>query len=338
MLSLITNNLIDFHQVEILTFDNLDGSLFYNFNKDIKISYLKVGKKNNKSNIIYLIQSIFKLRKHILLNKPNVVIGFMHSSFIPLALVKFFINFKLIGSEHASYDYYKKRNIEKFLYKLLISKIDILTTVSNLSKLSFPKNISKKMIIIENPINIKKKDIFNNKKYKTILSIGSLKKYKNHSMLIDVFLKLQKNFPEWNLKIIGDGEEYNNLLNKISNQKNIKIYKSQLDISTFYLESSFLVVASEYESFSLVTAEALFYKLPVVGFQNCIGLNELIEHNSNGILVEHKGRKSINLYNQLFDIIASKSYEVLSRDNTKIISKYEIYNVIKKWNNLFDRI
>ncbi|MDC3113178.1 glycosyltransferase, partial [Pelagibacteraceae bacterium] len=127
-------------------------------------------------------------------------------------------------------------------------------------------------------------------------------------------------------------------LNKISNQKNIKIYKSQLDISTFYLESSFLVVASEYESFSLVTAEALFYKLPVVGFQNCIGLNELIEHNSNGILVEHKGRKSINLYNQLFDIIASKSYEVLSRDNTKIISKYEIYNVIKKWNNLFDRI
>ena len=49
-------------------------------------------------------------------------------------------------------------------------------------------------------------------------------------MLIDVFLKLQQSFPEWNLKIIGDGEEYNILRGMEKNLKkgNIKLFKVEL--------------------------------------------------------------------------------------------------------------
>jgi glycosyltransferase involved in cell wall biosynthesis len=45
------------------------------------------------------------------------------------------------------------------------------------------------------------------------------------------------------------------------------------------------VIPSRYEAFGLVTAEAMSHGLPVVGFADCPGTNELIDHARTGLLV-----------------------------------------------------
>ena len=261
----------------------------------------------------------------------------MHSSFIPLGIIKFFTKYNLIASEHASYDFYKNRPIEKFLYKIVSSKFDHITTVSSQCKNLFPKKISKRMIVIQNPIENQDYALNQIKQNKTILSVGSLKDYKNHSLLINVFCKLQKNFPTWNLKIIGDGEEYENLSDQINGIKSISLIKSQKNLKEYYLHASIFVIPSEFESFSLVTAEALHYQLPVFGFNNCIGLQDLIIDGENGCLVDSNGDKSLNLYNKLNYYLSNDKYKNLSKNNKKLISVYEINNVVNKWNDLIEK-
>jgi glycosyltransferase involved in cell wall biosynthesis len=51
------------------------------------------------------------------------------------------------------------------------------------------------------------------------------------------------------------------------------------------MRAQILVVPSLSESFGLATAEALVSGLPVVGFADCPGTNELVKHGQNGILV-----------------------------------------------------
>ena len=53
-----------------------------------------------------------------------------------------------------------------------------------------------------------------------------------------------------------------------------------------YRSAKFLVMSSLYEGFGLVTAEALACGLPVIGFADCEGTNELVLDGRNGRLVD----------------------------------------------------
>ena len=150
-------------------------------------------------------------------------------------------------------------------------------------------------------------------------------------MLIDVFLKIQQKFSDWDLKIIGAGEEYTNLFNKIDNNPKIKLIKPTINLQHYYANSSIFVVSSDFESFSLVTAEALYYKLPVIGFDNCVGLRDMVINGVNGYLVDSKGDKNFNLYTQLYNLILNDNYKNFSTNNDNIISNYSINNIIKEW-------
>ena len=46
---------------------------------------------------------------------------------------------------------------------------------------------------------------------KTILSVGHLFSYKGFDYLLKVWQVLEKKYPNWNLKIVGSGEEEENL-------------------------------------------------------------------------------------------------------------------------------
>jgi glycosyltransferase involved in cell wall biosynthesis len=56
------------------------------------------------------------------------------------------------------------------------------------------------------------------------------------------------------------------------------------DLSQIYPGADLFVTSSRYESFGLVTAEAMLFGLPAVGFADCPGTNELIEHGKTGLL------------------------------------------------------
>ena len=170
------------------------------------------------------------------------------------------------------------------------------------------------MITVPNPIELKKfitkeKDKKTDKDTYKILSIGRLSYQKDHKTLIKAFNLLSNDFPKWKLEIVGDGllkKELVKLINKLNLSGKVFINEITSEIWSFYKESDLFVLPSKYESFGLVVAEAMTFKLPVIGFRNCLGINKLIVHNETGLLIESGFNRVESLSEGMRELMSSK--------------------------------
>ncbi len=141
-------------------------------------------------------------------------------------------------------------------------------------------------------------------KNKTITFASRLEDYKGGLRVAKAFQKIEKEFPEWKLVIMGDGKEKNaieefvknnSLQNKISltGEFNKKLMHEQ------FSKSSFFVFPSEHETFGLVVAEAMSSGLPVI-VGNETAPKEVVE--GCGILVSpHNVDEIANAMKQLIN-------------------------------------
>jgi glycosyltransferase involved in cell wall biosynthesis len=129
------------------------------------------------------------------------------------------------------------------------------------------------------------------------LFVGRLVKVKNLSFLIKGFYESLKENKKMFLHIVGEGQERNNL-ETLAENLNITdfikfhgvLYKENL--LKIYQNSDVFLVTSEYESFCMVTTEAMACGLPVIGTK--VGfLPNLINHGETGFLVELNNIKEL---------------------------------------------
>jgi len=130
-----------------------------------------------------------------------------------------------------------------------------------------------------------------NKKSNTILTVSRLTKFKNIDILINAFFLFSKIHTNYNLTIIGDGEEKQNLLNlvdrlKISDKVNILTGINDKSMASYYANAKVFVLCSKNEPFGMVAIEAMACGTPVIA-DNSGGPKEIILHDSTGILVDN---------------------------------------------------
>lgn len=278
---------------------NAKGALLDVASKENKIYDLKINK------IRYLPFKLSKLLKEI---EPDAVLA----SIWPVTVATVFgvflsrISCSLVLSEHnhLSTQYQHKGFIHKILMRasmfLCYGFASRVVAVSagvktDLQKLSCISH--KKFKVIFNPIlplkNSDKKKINEVKSYwnsaneKRIISVGSLKKQKNHSLLINAFAIVNKNLPS-KLMIIGEGEERKNLENqvKIMNLENQVIFAGfKKDINPFYQTADLFVLSSNYEGFGNVLLEALINGVNIVSTDCKSGPAEILSDGKYGKLV-----------------------------------------------------
>ena len=135
------------------------------------------------------------------------------------------------------------------------------------------------------------------KKIMDFLFVGRLIKLKNLSYLIKGFYEALKENKKIFLHIVGEGQERNGL-EKLAEKLNITdfikfhgvLYKENL--LKIYQSSDVFLITSEYESFSMVTTEAMACGLPVIGTK--VGfLPSLIKPGETGSLVELNNIKEL---------------------------------------------
>lgn len=107
-----------------------------------------------------------------------------------------------------------------------------------------------------------------------ILFLSRVQQKKGIEFLIDAWELLFKDFPEWNVKIVGNGEDdYRaELMQRISKKKldRIEILPPVFgsEKHNLYCESSLFVLPSHSENFGMVIAEAMSCGLPVITTTN----------------------------------------------------------------------
>ena len=197
------------------------------------------------------------------------------------------------------------------------------------------------MNIIPNPIKdfeIKNSSKKVNKR-KIILNIGRLEHQKDQLTLIKAFSKIESSFPDWDLIIIGDGSLKNEIRKEIdflNLNKRIFLKGFTKKIDSEYIQADVFVVSSLYESFGLVTAEAMSSGLPCIGFADCPGTNELIINERTGLLVKSLGDRSSSLAEGLKRLLADTRYRIkLGKESKKFINtKFSKDEIINSWEKL----
>ena len=310
----------------------------------LKLSSLKINLpisgylKSRVLSIRIFFSSIYPLLKLLKKEKPDYLIIHLLTS-IPFSLLIFF-NFKtkfilrISGLPRLNF-------LRKLLWKTISKKITLVTCPSY-ETMDYIKNTKifdeKKIVVLHDPIiNIstilkKKKDL--NKKEKNLkkryfLSIGRLTKQKNHTLLIDLFSHYKKMNKDYNLYIIGEGEEENFLKEKILRlklQDRVFLLGFKKNIYPYIKLSKAVISPSLWEDPGAVMVEAAFCDKIVLSSDCRNGPKEFLMNNKAGYLFENDNLDSlIKSFNELIADDSEQIYKkkILAKINSK---KYTIFN------------
>lgn len=284
------------HEIIIISFDAAGHDSFYPLSPKIRRVCLDIGDALSKATLVEFVQRVIAIRREVQEIKPDIVVGFMHSSFIPASFALIGTGIPVIASEHIVPDHYKHRKLEYFLVVLSSFFTNKMTVLSKPVLEKYPRILHSKMVVMENPVH-PANDVIDwsdkSEDTKRILNVGRLTEQKDQKTLIEAFALLADDYPDWSVKILGDGELYSELSELIGSlglEQRIELADPVSDIEREYQNSHIFALPSLYESFGLATAEAMSHGLPVIGFDTCPGTNELIIDNENGFLVDGKNR------------------------------------------------
>lgn len=123
---------------------------------------------------------------------------------------------------------------------------------------------------------------------KRVIAVGRYTFQKGFERLVDAWHLLASRFPDWNLVIIGDGEERPLLEQRIRSyglERQVTLTRSTQEIGKVYQEASILASSSRYEGLPMVLLEAQAFGLPIVAFQCKCGPKDIVSDGMNGYLV-----------------------------------------------------
>jgi len=175
---------------------------------------------------------------------------------------------------------------------------------------------------------------------KQVIAIGRYDYQKGFDRLIEAWRPVYDRFPDWKLKIIGDGElrnELETLIDKYNLNDVVELKKNTSDILSEYLDASFLVMSSRYEGLPMVLLEAMSVGLPMISFECKCGPRDIITNEENGFLVP-EGNVSA-LAERIIQLIEDMNLRKKMGQTAKINSERFSESVIMdKWIKLFNNL
>ncbi|MBD5355803.1 MAG: glycosyltransferase family 4 protein [Bacteroides sp.] len=175
--------------------------------------------------------------------------------------------------------------------------------------------------VMEEADKIRKADIF------TFIFIGRLVRDKGINELIEAFSKLNKEFPNTRLLLVGRKEQdldplKAETLNEIENNPSIEAVGNQKDVRPWLLASDIFVFPSYREGFPNVVIEAGAMGLPSI-VTDINGSREIIINGKNGVIIPPKNSDA--LYQAMKDFITfpDKIKELGRNARPLITQRYE---------------
>ncbi|HNX15300.1 MAG TPA: glycosyltransferase, partial [Oscillospiraceae bacterium] len=273
----LANHLVDCgNTVEILTLFSVEKPA-YLLKKDVNIICLLSDdeKETNK---------IKKVIKHVI-RYFHLISYTMHSNterylvMLPLPVIMLLslknitVKVPVIFSERSDpHHSFGASRILNFLSKWLLRKADgaIFQTES---ASSYYHDVCKcSHLVIVNPlsealITEAKRDKADDPEEKAIITVGRLSKVKNLSLILNAFSSIHTTYPEYVLKLIGDGNERKNLeelTRKLQITDSVIFCGTLNDYSDIYRKGNIFVLCSDYEGMPNALMEAMAMGLPCV--------------------------------------------------------------------------
>ena len=306
--------------------------------RGVKVKFLGL----NKFNILSV---TWKLMRIIKKEKPDIINCYLlHTNIYGRFIGKLFRK-KVVCSVR---NVHRETKFLNFIDKYTQFLVDEYTPNSEAVKEFIINKIGinkKKVRVIPNSIEVEKYNIkIDRKKYfkefkipkenKVFGCIGSFKKQKGHTYLIDAFAKLLKKNPNNSLILIGEGklrEEIEAKTRKLGLQNNIKFLGNRKDTPKLINFMNYLVLPSLHEGMPNVLLEAMASKTPIL----CTNIRENTDLVGDKAIIFPK--KDVEaLYKALMN--PNKKKKNMDYLNKKVKKEYSIKNTQRLMIKLYEEL
>ena len=261
----------------------------------------------------------------------------------PFEKIKKFIKIKLSSVIKA---YWKRKALEdaKTYYNELAQYSDVIVTLSrgDIDMLNRLIGITKKtkIINIPNPNTFDQINTISEPKKKILLYVGRLEKTDKEPLrLLKIWNILHKKHPDWQLKIVGDGEERNAMKNYVESQKinNVFFKGCKVDVSKYYREASFVCLTSNFEGWGMSLTEGMQYGCVPFTFGNYGAAYEIIDDGVNGCIIP---AFDIKLYaRRLSELMENKDKcMAMSKAAIEKVQLFSVEEIVDKWEEMLNSL
>ena len=322
------------HQVKIVSIGKSDKSNSYSISDKIEVVSIYQPKK---SRIGWYLKQISALTKILNQDKNAVVLSFLSRSMYMLSICKFFTKNKIIFSERNDPTKWPEGKLKQKARDIAFCLADKCVYQTEEAKSFFPKAAQKHGVVIKNPCNSELPERYQGERRKVIITACRLHPQKNLPMMLNAFKKLSLEFPEYQLKICGQGEEkakLEELAKELEIYNKVEFAGFVKNIHQEMLDCSMYVCSSDYEGISNSMLEAMGMGIPTISTDCPIGgAREMITSGVNGVLVPVNDSEA--LYVAMKQLITDPSFaDSLSNEAYKIRKEYHITNIAKEWLNI----
>jgi len=239
------------------------------------------------------IRRLIGIRRVVGATQPDVVISFMDRTNVLALLALQGTHLPVLVTEHVDPRMISCGKIWERLRFWLYPRASCVVSVSQGLDQYFSWVKKEKRAVIYNPLFIngaKEKDeyVWNNALKKHIIAMGRLTYQKGFDLLINAFAQVAEKHPDWELHILGEGEERPALVSLVAKFKlDRRVFLPGWISDPFPIlrASDFFVMSSRFEGFGNVLCEAMACGLPVISFDCPTGPSEIIRHGEDGLLI-----------------------------------------------------
>jgi glycosyltransferase involved in cell wall biosynthesis len=341
MIISIMNALSPDHDVSLLTWDGERAAAFYPMAARVSWYRLDIGDPRVKASLATILARLAKVRRLVNNIAPDVIVCFQGGSFRSMQLYTAGLGIPLIAAERTSpslYDHANSRRL-RFIEHQSFRFARRITIQFERYRDLYPAYLRARMVTIANPVpqalRLARPDVTGAEGRWRLLSVGRLGYQKNFSVLIDAFAGLAERFPDWDLRIVGEGEDRDALEAQVSRLPGLKgrvsLPGAIREVEREYVAAHLFCLSSRWEGFPNALAEALAHGLPAVGFAGCDGVPDLIEPGQNGALAAGNG-DAAGLADALAPLMADTAKRAsLGSNAVASVVGYRLEEIVRLW-------
>ena len=168
-----------------------------------------------------------------------------------------------------------------------------------------------------------------------ILLLARLMPQKRIDLMIRIWSRLAPDFPDWQVKVLGDGRERENLEQQVRDAglaSSFLLPGQVKDVRPELACSDIFCLTSEYEGFGIVLIEAMLARVPVMAFEY-VGVHDIIDDGQSGYIIPFG---DVDAYAaRLRQLMTSADERNRLVTNAQVaVLKFEQDNVMQQWKEL----
>ena len=273
------------------------GMCVYPLDSRVRVEFLADRVGTTKKNLWTSLVRLLALRKIIRENSPDVMLSFLTHVNVAVLVACMGLDVPVVVSEHTYPPAMPVGRLLKIFRRFVYpwSKSVIMLTEKGLRWLvsCCPRargRVIPNPVVIPLPVDhpIVSPDRILSRHRKMLLAVGRLGPEKGYEILLESFSRLAGDFANWDLVILGEGPERENLEKAraaLGLEGRVFLPGRVGNLDEWYPRAEIFVMSSRFEGFPSALLEAIAYGVPGVSFDCDTGPRDIIRDGVDGLLV-----------------------------------------------------